>query len=42
MKKSILFLLSMVKDLLSERMDDFDREHLEQVVELLEQILETR
>jgi hypothetical protein len=42
MKKSILLLLSMVRDLLAESMDDFDREHLEQVLELLEQILETR
>lgn len=39
MKKSILLILSMVKDLLRYPMSEFDHERLNRIVELLEEML---
>lgn len=40
MRKSVLFILSLVKDLLAKPMSEFDHERLDRVIELLEEILE--
>lgn len=40
MRRAVLFILSMLQDLLIKDMDEFDRTHLERAMEMLEQILE--